>query len=623
MAKASYLPEIDGLRAIAILSVVLYHAGIGPRGGFQGVDVFFVISGYLLTLLLLLEKQQTNRIDLLAFYARRVRRILPTALVVIFTTVALSSVLLPAAALSKVADSAISSVLFWANYFFLRNSGGYFDGPSDEMPLLHLWSLSVEEQFYFVWPLLMMTLISLHLKSSKLLLSAFILVSILFAEYLLRKNPDAAFFTMPSRFWELAIGGFVAMLKSRPTKSRLLALCGMGAILIGITFSITHFPGIGAIPVVLGTAILIWIIHSKENLGIVHSFLTIGPLTFIGRISYSLYLWHWPLLAIYRATSVDVSTFECLIICGIAGILAFFTYRYVETPVRERLRAARAHNIVIFGLVASLTIPIAVFAFDHFKIVPEQNIQEQDLATRVENDRTPYQPGCMSSPIDPPRKFPDAECASKRGVNPKVAMIGDSYGAAWRPVAWEIAKKLNLSAIDYSRSGCPAFLQIKWNDKLIRDSICGEYNLALAEKVRGFDTVVIATRWNARPISVDEEGIRAMLAAISPYVRKIYVIGPSPVLREPVPKCIRANKLDACTVRRDEFNRDSEPIKTFLELLPTEFRNVDFIELGDFLCTQAECLAMKDGVALYFDDSHVTYAAAQKFAAGYVSTRAF
>jgi hypothetical protein len=362
------------------------------------------------------------------------------------------------------------------------------------MPLLHLWSLSVEEQFYFVWPLLIILVVWLRPKSLKPVLLALILSSIFFAEYLLRKNPEMAFFYMPARFWELAIGGFVATLNNRPIQSRLLALCGIGAILIGIALPIAHFPGVGAIPVVLGTAILIWLIHSKENLGIVGTLLKTAPLTFIGRISYSLYLWHWPLLALYRATNIDVSTFDCVIICGLAGILAFMTYRYVETPVRERLRATRAHNVVLFGVIASLTIPVTVLAIDHFKITPDQSFKEQDLATKTENDRSPYQPGCMLSPVDPPSKFPGAECASKRGVSPKVAVVGDSYGATWQPMAWEIAKKLDLSAVDYTRSGCPAFLHIKWNEKLIRDSICHDYNVMLAEKVKGFDTVVIATR---------------------------------------------------------------------------------------------------------------------------------
>jgi peptidoglycan/LPS O-acetylase OafA/YrhL len=623
MVKASYRPEIDGLRALAILSVVFYHAGIGPRGGFEGVDIFFVISGYLLTWLLLQEKQETGRIDLLSFYARRVRRIIPAAIVVVMTTLILSLALLPSAVLSKVADSAISSVLFCANYFFLHNSGGYFDGPADEMPLLHIWSLSVEEQFYFVWPLLIMAIASLRIKSPKLVVSVCIIASILFAEYLLQKNPDMAFFYMPARFWELAIGGFVAMLNTPLVQSRLLALCAIGAIFAGIALPIAHFPGLGAMPVVLGTSVLIWIIHSREDLGVVGALLAIAPIRFIGRISYSLYLWHWPLLAIYRTTSVDVGPLSSLVICGIAGVLAFLTYRYVETPVRTKLRAVTARKVVMSGAIASLTIPITVLAIDHFKVIPDRDFKEQDFATKAETDRSPYKAGCMLKATDPPNKFPGAECTSKHGVSPKVAIIGDSYGGAWQPMAWEIAKKLDLSAIDYSRPGCPAFLGIKWNEKSVTQPICGDYNVLLAEKVKGFDTVVIGTRWGFTMSDMNKNGIHAMLAAISPYVRKIYVIGPSPVLHETVPKCIRANRLDACTIQRAEYDRNSEPARNFLKSLPTEFRNVEYIELSDYLCTQTECPPVKEGVALYFDDNHVTYTAARKFVASFVATKNF
>jgi len=210
VASSNYRPEIDGLRAIAVASVVLYHAGLGPAAGFAGVDVFFVISGYLITWLLVMEWRNGGHIDLAGFYARRVRRILPAAGTVIVATVLLSRLLLPLAAQENVNRSAASSALFIANVFFMQNSGGYFDGPSAEMPLLHLWSLAVEEQFYLVWPLFLMLLLGLRARAARTIVALSILASLVLAETLMRTYPDAAFYQMPARFWELAAGGFIA-----------------------------------------------------------------------------------------------------------------------------------------------------------------------------------------------------------------------------------------------------------------------------------------------------------------------------------------------------------------------------------------------------------------------------
>jgi len=190
----SYRPEIDGLRAIAVLLVVLYHAGIGPSLGFAGVDVFFVISGYLITSLLLREWSETSRIDLLAFYARRARRILPAAVVVVLATLWACSIFLAPGDLMRATESAAAAAVFGANFFFQASTGGYFDSRAAEMPLLHLWSLSVEEQFYLLWPALLILVLRYWPRKFVPILGGLGLISLLLAEGLMRTSPEAAFF---------------------------------------------------------------------------------------------------------------------------------------------------------------------------------------------------------------------------------------------------------------------------------------------------------------------------------------------------------------------------------------------------------------------------------------------
>jgi peptidoglycan/LPS O-acetylase OafA/YrhL len=627
VSGSKYRPEIDGLRAIAVASVVLYHAGFGPAAGFAGVDVFFVISGYLITWLLATEWRDTGHIDLVGFYARRVRRILPAAGVVIVATVALSSFLLPFPAQENVNRSAVASALFFANVFFLQNSGGYFDGPSGEMPLLHLWSLAVEEQFYLVWPLFLILMLRLRARASRAIMALSILASLMLAEGLIRTYPDMAFYQMPARFWELAFGGFVALGTREGGAKQYVAFCGLGLIGIGLAFEAKHFPGLGALPAVAGTAAALWVIHRNGDLGKLGAWLRVGPINFLGRISYSLYLWHWPLLALYRATSVGVDKSAALALCGVAIVLATLTYRYIETPCRKLSLSGRGIRPLAIGATASISLALIIALVN--AEIPQQlpatttsaAPSRPDPATAAENDHPPARYQCDISPVAPATHFPAAGCESVPGVTPTVAILGDSYASSWQPLAWSIAEKMHTSAINYSRSGCPIFLTRFDDGKPVRDATCHEFNLNVMERIGSFDTVVLATRWDARSLDVDKEGIRSTLEALSPKVRQIFLLGPSPVLRDQAPKCIRVNQLDACAITRKEFDHASAPTRALLKSLVAQYKNVEYVELGDFLCTVKECGVVKEGIVLYTDQSHVSFTAAKKFAADYTAKR--
>ena len=615
-----------------MLAVVLYHAGIGPVSGYAGVDVFFVISGYLITWLLAKEKQEHGRIDLLGFYARRVRRILPAAMLMIFSTVLLSCPLLPYTELQQVYQSAIAGLLFVANLFFLNHSGGYFDHPTAEMPLLHLWSLSVEEQFYLIWPLILIVFLRTRAKPAMIFCSALALASLAFSEYLIAESSSAAFYLMPARFWELAVGGLIALCPRQVRTTGIMAAVGLAALSAGLALPSTHFPGLGALPAVTATALLLWLLHTGSRLGAAGGLLRFAPVNYVGRISYSLYLWHWPLLALYHATSIGVETGTSLEICALAVLLAALTYRYVEMPCRTLSVARHRGVFVISGGTATIcialaiaalsrpTVPAAVSPIAAAAVTAAAAPQGTDFATRSENDRTPIPWRCFISPVRPPDQLPGAGCASLPGVKPKVAVLGDSYGNSWEALGWAIGQKLGLSAIDYSRSACPPFLSSYDEGKPVKEAMCRAFNANTVAKMNGFDTVLIASRWDTHALEIDKEGISATLAVLAPTVRKIYIMGPSPVMRDRVPKCIRANKVEACAILRKEFENKSAPMRAYLLSLTRQYDNVEYIEVSNFLCTRDSCPAVKDGAALYTDESHVTYSTAKKFAAEFVRT---
>lgn len=399
----TYRPEIDGLRAVAVLAVVLFHAGIGSAG-FVGVDVFFVISGYLITSLLLAERAETGRIDLLAFYARRVRRIFPAAALVVLATLA-ASAWLPVDVQQHTAKSAGAALMFIANIFFQFTSGGYWDSAADEMPLLHLWSLSVEEQFYLFWPALL-----IFNRSRKVMLGL-ALVSFGLAEYWIVQQSDAAFFQMPSRFWELAAGGLIAASPAR-AMPRWMGVAGVVLTLGACAFQIGHFPGSGALPAALGACAVIAAVHGGARIPLLAS----RPMVGVGLISYSLYLWHWPLLAIYAIKGWGDPMIR-VALCLVAALLAMLTYRYVEQPFRKmRFPSGRtvATGAALSGLLALSACAIGL------RETPES--ARAELATKAAADHMPIE--CMYEDGDAVPKCPTPP-------NARVVVWGDSMAWSW------------------------------------------------------------------------------------------------------------------------------------------------------------------------------------------------
>ncbi|MFM7182294.1 MAG: acyltransferase family protein, partial [Verrucomicrobiales bacterium] len=353
----SYRPEIDGLRAIAVLAVVLYHAGLGCSGGFVGVDVFFVISGYLITSLILKDIER-GTYSLAEFWERRSRRIIPALFVVILATLLAGGGILLPADYSDLGESAIAQTFFGANIHFWLDSG-YFAEPSAEKPLLHTWSLAVEEQFYLLVPLVFWGILrnsGTRSKNRALILFFFaFLLSFALSVVRVRTNPSSTFFLLPTRAWELLMGSVLAMLPAGAMRAphwirETICALGIGLILWSV-FAYTEstlFPGISALPPCLGAAFVIW-----SNTGTTtrcSSILRTRPVVFVGLISYSLYLWHWPLFAYatyWFGSHVPLSVRLSLLLAGF--VLAILSWRYVETPFRARKVCGTRRGIFTFA----------------------------------------------------------------------------------------------------------------------------------------------------------------------------------------------------------------------------------------------------------------------------------
>jgi peptidoglycan/LPS O-acetylase OafA/YrhL len=605
----NYHREVDGLRAIAIAAVVLYHAGIGD-GGFVGVDVFFVISGYLITSLLLREHASAGDIDLPAFWARRFQRILPAALTMLAGVICFAVAVLPASEAAKVGYSALATAMFAANLFFQHTTGGYFDGPSDALPLLHMWSLGVEEQFYLVWPALMILALRWRPQQLRRDLACLALVSFLLAEHLIGSDPNRAFYSMPGRFWELAVGGLIATLPARRLPAW-IGWAGLALLAAACLWPMSHFPGYGALPAVAAAGLVVAAVHG----GATNRLLASPPLVGLGLISYSLYLWHWPLLAYYRATSIGQGSPAVRAeLCAAAVLLAIVSYRYIEQPWR---RAPLRRPLLLAGTAVallSLSACAVVYVSNLAAPAPAPVFRESRLANFAESDRAPNYAGCHRYQGD----SPGPECRTGHGPL-KVAIWGDSFALTWEPLAWRLAA--GSGAIAYSMDGCPPLLGFDFVDN--PNPACVARNSALPAALAGTDVVIITAYWQRyapsrapatrnRQLNEIRTGLARTLAAITPSARQVLLIAPTPVMLDSVPHCLRLGA--ECGITRAQHEAGVRALRQVLESEVRRFPNARLVDPSAFLCSDSSCPAVRDGVALYLDEAHATFTTARAFA---------
>lgn len=368
MTGIGYRPEIDGLRALAVVPVIMFHLGLGVPGGFVGVDVFFVISGFLITGIIR-RGLENETLSLLEFWERRIRRIFPAMFVVVMTTLAVGCWLLLPAELEELGESSVAQSLLIANAYFWRATG-YFAGPAELKPLLHTWSLAVEEQFYLFFPLALCFLRRLSSKRLFALLTAVALISFAGSVYGANFHTTATFYLLPTRAWELLIGCMLAVFpwkfKSSPRRDSAIATLGLIAIVLTMFLydSETPFPGFAAAPPVLGTAAIIFATANTQNIWLC-KVLSLRPIVFIGLISYSLYLWHWPAI-VYTRIYFGLFDWKQIVFASVVSLsLAILSWRFVETPCRRNTflrRRRRLFGTALFMSGATVVVSILLVA---------------------------------------------------------------------------------------------------------------------------------------------------------------------------------------------------------------------------------------------------------------------
>ena len=609
--RLDYRPDIDGLRAVAIAAVVAFHAfPAAVRGGFTGVDVFFVISGYLISRIIW-RRLDDGSFRLAWFYGRRALRLFPALVLVLAATLAAGRWLFLPDAFETLGKDVASAAAFASN-LVLWQDAGYFSENATLRPLTHLWSLAVEEQFYLVFPLLLMaTWRSWRLTGMVLGL----LAAASFAWNIASVHTDAAaaFYLLPARFWELALGALLAYAQlSRaealsPRVRNAAAFAGV-ALLVAAAFGPTAssvFPGWWAL-VPTGAAVLL--IAAGPGAAPNRHVLASAPFVLVGRISYPLYLWHVPLLVLARVQwGPSLSVSATLAVVGISIALAYGTYRFVELPVRRLVRNRSWRPGVLAAPLAAVgAVGLAVFFAGG--LPGRLPVELQQLSTGAFDYKQAYRESrCFLQPWQGARAF-RADCVD--GGDGKLLLLwGDSHAAHLYPGLRPAAQERRFRLAQLTASACPPLLDYRSSER----PKCHEINqaaLAKAQELRP-ETVVLSAQWEKyRSL----EGLRGTVAALRQAgVAKIVVVGPSPNwphgLAQALFREVKREGLDRFPTRVKHELSDA-PARADRRLRPLAHElGVTYIAPLDVLCNRDGCLARVEDRAdqlAFWDPSHFT-----------------
>jgi peptidoglycan/LPS O-acetylase OafA/YrhL len=593
------------------------------KGGFVGVDVFFVISGFLISGLLL-DDLARGRLFLLDFYQRRILRIFPTLLLVLTVTLAGGWAIFLPEDYAHLAASALSATLFVSNHYFLTDIG-YFSAALEAQPLLHTWSLAVEEQYYLLFPLY---LLAIRRASPRWRLGATIalwLASFALSVAIIRFDPKLAFYAFPTRAWELLTGVLVSMGVVRAPKSlvaaRAAALAGL--LLIGaatLCYSAdTSFPGIAAVPPVLGSALVIWagLSASLPTLGA----LAVRPAVYIGLISYPLYLWHFPAIGLVRYVSLGPPSGRAMAVAvGISFVLAALSYELLEKPIRKAGRERAPRYVLPVGLGAMATIgvfAIAVYVGRGFEFrIPSQ---QAAIAFGL-TDHSVTAQSCMN------RKPEDVEqgriCILGGGeASPNTLVWGDSFAEAALPGIQAAAARNGTQFLFAGRHGCEPHTgrgQDADSGRKCRAFSAAALDLVLSRP--GLRKVLLVLRWPAGSAAPDSAGDPAvavferrldeLVDTLSRAGKTVWISGPLPVAHYNVPRALWLQSLGFAREKRvastrAEFDQSFSRAEVFMHRLE-QYPNVYTLRLVDHFCDLSLCKVIDNRSPFFFDEAHLS-----------------
>lgn len=595
--------QIQGLRALAAIIVTFFHARFLP-GGFIGVDIFYVISGYLITGLILRELDSTGRLNLSTFYQRRIKRLLPTSLFVLFATALISWFVLPAITRDLLGRDLFAAATYVSNYLFAWWQNDYQNLNATPSPFIHYWSLAVEEQFYLVWPVLMIFLARRGRRTVFFGIATLTTLSLALSIYQTESTPILAFYSLPTRAWELGIGALLLFIPVNIFKQRLLPWFGLsGLVLAALNYNDnTAFPGINALMPVVATALLlatisVWppIFNDLSNNRISQ---------WLGKISYPLYLWHWPALVIpSSALGRPLNVPERFVCIAMTLVLAHITNRFIEEPMRHIRIAPRklylaALSTTLVSLAVGCLIAITAssiittrgepsYSFDLKKVVAQPAVYGDDCHVNYGETKSGY---CTYG---------------NKTSSTTIVLYGDSHAAQWFPTLEQLAIEKGFKLVSLTKSACPAVDAPRPDQGAFKNVHCEKWrknSVARIKEIHPAAVIVSSFQYfTPRAGNSDRDkwwsdGQQKLLESLQGSSDYLFYLSDTPRPLRDIPSCLASEDSTRC----DSTEKSSvSVVKGFRVINPTPW-----------LCS-SYCPAIINSIVAYRDASHISVAMAR------------
>ena len=593
--------QIQGLRALAALLVTIFHARLMP-GGFIGVDIFYVISGYLITGLIIREIDKSGRLDLNLFYQRRIKRLLPTSVFVLFATAIVGMFVLPPIARDALGRDLFAAAAYISNYLFAWWQNDYQNLNATPSPFIHYWSLAVEEQFYVVWPIFILFLSRYGKKAILNGVAVVTALSLLLSIYQTQTSPIWAFYSLPTRAWELGAGALLLFIPERYLRNRYFPWLGViGIALASFKFDeTTAFPGINALLPVVATAILIGTIPIWPRF---FNDLSNNRLAqWLGAISYPLYLWHWPALVLpSSALGRPLRIRERIFCILLTVVLAHLTSKFVEQPLRHKNWSGKK----VYGFFAATTaislLAAILISSTASSIISVKGTNYRFDLNKVIERPVVYDDGCH---VNYGETKSTACLYGEIGSKSKIVLYGDSHAAQWFPALEELAREKGFELISLTKSACPS-VDVPRNDQgAFKNSDCQKWRENSIKRIQVIkpDAVIVSsfqyfttpsgypsrsTWWNG--------GQRRLLGDLKGSSQNLIYISDTPHPLRDIPNCLASRDSHTCDSTEKTPN---VIINGFKKIDPTPW-----------LCSSF-CPAIQDGYVVYRDGSHISVEAA-------------
>jgi peptidoglycan/LPS O-acetylase OafA/YrhL len=593
--------QIQGLRALAALLVTIFHARLLP-GGFIGVDIFYVISGYLITGLILREIENTGRLDLQTFYQRRIKRLLPTSVFVLFVTAIVGLFVLPVITRDALGRDLFAAAAYISNYLFAWWENDYQNLDATPSPFIHYWSLAVEEQFYVVWPIFILFLSRYGKRAIFRGIAVTTLLSLLLSIYQTQTSPIWAFYSLPTRAWELGFGALLLFVPDTFWKNRFIPWFGVvGIVVASFRFDEkTAFPGINALLPVVSTAVLIGSISIWPR---AFNDLSNNRISqWLGAISYPLYLWHWPALVLPSSALGRPLRIRERIFCIILTIvLAHFTSKYVEQPIRHKKVSGKKIYLFFAGTTIISLVAGLVISSTSTSIISVKGTSYKFNLVDVMQKPAVYGDNCHSNYGE----TESGECTyGNLNSATTIVLYGDSHAAQWFPTLLQLANERGFKLVSLTKSACPSVDVPRADQGAYKNIHCEKWrdkSVARIKQIRPAAVILSSYQHFTPPSGYSDEnrwwtdGQKRLLASLRGSSDHLIYISDTPRPLRDIPNCLASRDVNSCNTT------ERTPVKII--------RGFEIIDPAPWLCTKL-CPAIQDGYVVYRDASHISVAAA-------------